>query len=64
MRIEGIQPGGIGDGLEYVNKVAIRKDVPSFKDTLASFVKDVNESQNVAGDAQKKFLAEIGRAHV
>ena len=40
------------------------KNVASFKDTLASFVNDVNEAQVVASDVQKQFLAgEITDVH-
>jgi flagellar hook-basal body complex protein FliE len=56
MRIEGIGPG------YHVSKPSLRQEVapgtqrPTFKDTLNTFLKDVNTMQNVASDAQKKLL--------
>lgn len=64
MRIDGIQLGKSLEGLESISRIPANKNVPSFKDTLAAFVNDVNDAQVVASDAQKQFLAgEITDVH-
>ena len=44
MRIDGIQPGDPIEKPEFHKKIAADKQVPSFKDTLATFLDDVNKS--------------------
>jgi flagellar hook-basal body complex protein FliE len=56
MRIDGIQPSGLFERAELLKKTVQDKRMPSFKDTLAVFLKDVNETQKIADDAQMKFL--------
>ena len=64
MRIDGIQtnsPVGIPG---YAGKINHSTQVPSFKDTLATFLTEVNASQKVASDAQVKLIAgEITDVH-
>jgi flagellar hook-basal body complex protein FliE len=56
MRIDGIQFGAYPGIPEVQRSVAAGKAVPSFKETLASFVDDVNGMQKSASEAQQKFL--------
>jgi flagellar hook-basal body complex protein FliE len=36
---------------------AVRRDIPSFRDTFKAFLNDVNEKQNVSNEVQAKFMA-------
>ena len=64
MRIDGIQAGSPIGIPGYPGKINHSADVPSFKDTLATFLTEVNASQKVASDAQVRLLAgEITDVH-
>jgi flagellar hook-basal body complex protein FliE len=59
--------GSIGSGLS-IDKTSktqdAQKNVPSFKDTLSSFMQDVNSMQNKADESIKKMAAgEITDVH-
>ncbi|MBD3347540.1 MAG: flagellar hook-basal body complex protein FliE [Chitinivibrionales bacterium] len=64
MRINGIEPGHLHEISRIQKRIAPQSAKPSFKDTLATFLNDVNTSQKVAGKAKEKFLAgEITDVH-
>lgn len=42
---------------DYQPKTGISKPVPSFKDTLATFVNEVNNAQKASSEAQLKLLS-------
>jgi flagellar hook-basal body complex protein FliE len=64
MRIDGIDPVHFFGAPELRKSNASNTDVPSFKETLATFLIDVNSAQKESSDAQKKFLAgEITDVH-
>ena len=57
-----IQPGSLPDKLSQAQGVS--KDAPSFKDTLSSFMKDVNSMQLKADESINKMAAgEITDVH-
>jgi flagellar hook-basal body complex protein FliE len=56
MRIDGIRPGTGIEKPEFPKRITSDKQSLSFKDTLATFLGDVNNSQKTASDAQVKFL--------
>jgi flagellar hook-basal body complex protein FliE len=56
MRVDGITPARLSQRT-HTRSRALENTAPSFRETFAAFLKDVNSAQQVAGDAQKKFLA-------
>ncbi|MCX7725799.1 MAG: flagellar hook-basal body complex protein FliE [Chitinispirillaceae bacterium] len=60
-RIKGLTPDSIG-GKKQKDKV--NENVPSFNETLQSFLKDVNSMQLKAGESIEKMMAgEISDVH-
>jgi flagellar hook-basal body complex protein FliE len=57
MRVDGIQIGGTPGNTNTFNKVTADKQLPSFKETIGTFLNDVNDSQKVASDAQAKLIS-------
>jgi flagellar hook-basal body complex protein FliE len=64
MKINGIDPIQVFGMPEIKKGSAPNADVPSFKETLNTFLQDVNSTQKESSEAQKKFLAgEITDVH-
>lgn len=64
MRVDGIQIGGSSGNANTFKKVVSDKQLPSFKETIGTFLNDVDDSQKVASDAQAKLISgEITDVH-
>ncbi|MBD3316985.1 MAG: flagellar hook-basal body complex protein FliE [Chitinivibrionales bacterium] len=57
MRIDGIGPQRSIDHARIRRNVAPGGKTPSFKDTLATFLGDVNASQKAASEAKNQLIA-------
>jgi hypothetical protein len=58
MRINGIQPDAPLERPEFLKKVAHENQVPTLKETLAIFLKDINETKNTADDGHSENKGE------
>lgn len=64
MRVDGINPGYPLGKQELKSKLSNVEQAPSFKDTLTTFLNDVNVSQKESGAAQLKLISgEITDVH-
>jgi len=58
MRIDEVQPGKPVHGQNIPGRSGpAGKATPSFKDTLATFLKDVNHAQKTSGEAKMKLIS-------
>ncbi|MBD3319602.1 MAG: flagellar hook-basal body complex protein FliE [Chitinivibrionales bacterium] len=57
VRIDGLHEGNPLGRMGQPPKPGTSGPVPSFKETMAKFLNDVNASQKVAGKAKEEFLA-------